>query len=300
MSKSGGRASLFATIADGLTGTSQDDVIQVPIAQLRPNARQPRRYFDPEALAALAASVHKRGVLQPLLVRPLGEVYEIVAGERRYRAAQMAGRDAVPAIVKELSEVEAVELALVENLQREDLNAVEETEALISLYALRYNVPEVDVAPSLQRMYFAVTRGEPAENTGEVEKFFSELGGMNWKSFVNHRLPLLKLPDDVLQALRAGKLEYTKAREIAKVKDVTERKRLLTDSTEGVLSLQDIRGRVRALQTKPLESRSTILTRMASLRTLAKKSAALEHAATRKKVEALVAKLEALLEAKPQ
>lgn len=295
MSKTKGRAGLFASIADGLTGALLDDVVQLPLSKLLPNARQPRRYFDPEALTALAASVNERGVLQPLLVRPLGDSYEIVAGERRYRAAQLAGRDPVPVIVKQLTDEEAVELALVENLQREDLNPVEETEALVSLYALRRNIPRAEVAQSLQRLYFSVTKGEVDEDVKAVEQFFSELAGMSWKSFVNHRLPLLKLPEDVLEVLRAGKIEYTKAREIAKVKDPGQRKKLLTKSSDEGLSLKEVKERIREVTDKPVGSHSRLLTRMVGLRSLAQRSKALEQPATRERVEALLVELESLL-----
>lgn len=300
MSKTKSRANLFATIADGLTGSSQDDVVQIPLSKLQPNAQQPRRYFDPEALAALSASIRELGVLQPLLARPLGDIYEIVAGERRYRAAQLAGHDPVPVIVKELTEQEAVELALVENLQREDLNPVEETEALISLYSLRNDIPQAEVAQSLQRLYFSVTKHESDENVKGVEQFFSEVAGMNWKSFVNHRLPLLKLPEDVLEALRAGRIEYTKAREIAKIKKVEERRELLARSIDEALSLKEIREQIRNLSTKnAVAPQATLLTRIAGLRSLVQKNEALKEPAKREKVEALLSELESILQAKP-
>ncbi len=244
--------------------------------------------------------MHERGVLQPLLVRPLGDSYEIVAGERRYRAAQLAGRDPVPVIVKELTDEEAVELALIENLQREDLNPVEETEALVSLYALRRNIPRAEVAQSLQRLYFSVTKGKNDEDVGVVEQFFSELAGVSWKSFVNHRLPLLKLPEDVLEVLRAGKIEYTKAREIAKVKEPGQRKDLLTKTSDEGLSLKEVRVRVQSVNTKPVGAHPELLTRMVGLRSLAQKSKALGQPATRERVEALLVELESLLKAELQ
>jgi len=103
---------------------------EVPIEELRPNPNQPRRRFDPTELAGLADSIRANGILQPVLARPAaGGNLEIVAGERRWRAAQLAGVHAVPVLVREISDTEAVELALIENIQREDLTPIEEAEA---------------------------------------------------------------------------------------------------------------------------------------------------------------------------
>jgi len=116
---------------------------RLPLALIRPNPDQPRRYFDEEALAELAASIKKQGLLQPLLVRPRGEGYELVAGERRYRAAQMAGLAEVPVVVRELDDRTALELALVENLQREDLNPLEEAQGYQRLVDMGYSQAEI-------------------------------------------------------------------------------------------------------------------------------------------------------------
>ncbi len=107
----------------------------LPVSSLRPNPGQPRRHFDEDALRELAASIKAQGIIQPLLVRPLagGQSYQIVAGERRWRAAQMAGLDRVPVYIRELSDKEVMAAALIENLQREDLNPIEEAEALQAL-----------------------------------------------------------------------------------------------------------------------------------------------------------------------
>lgn len=296
MPKAKDRASLFATITDGLTDVAQEDILRVPLSRLIPNPNQPRRYFEPEALKALADSISKRGVLEPLLVRPKGDALEIVAGERRYRASQIAAQELVPVIVKELKDQEAIEIALVENLQREDLNPVEETEALISLYALRYDIPRTNVATELQQRYFAVTRGEDVEELEEIERFFTELASMNWKSFVNHRLPILRLPKDVLLVLEQGKLEYTKAREVARVKDSSKRENLLQLCIDEAFSLNEIKERVRTFTNRTAHTSPPILVRMDKLRSLAKKSQALKKPASRKKVEALLVKLETLLE----
>lgn len=102
---------------------------ELPIGSVRPNPRQPREHFDEEALASLTASIKELGVLQPVLVRPVGDEFELVAGERRWRAAKRAGLQAVPAIVRDTTDDASLEQALVENLHREDLNALEEAAA---------------------------------------------------------------------------------------------------------------------------------------------------------------------------
>src|SRR3546814_263243 len=99
------------------------------VSSIEPHPHQPRRYFDEEALAELGESIRTRGLIQPIVVRPLGAGYQIVAGERRWRAAQKARLHEIPAIVRELDEVETLEIAIVENIQRQDLNAIEEAEA---------------------------------------------------------------------------------------------------------------------------------------------------------------------------
>src|SRR5690349_18926588 len=122
-----------STQADGEGGVA-DDLRRIPVELITPNPQQPRRAFDEEALQALATSVTERGVLQPVLVRPVaGGTYELIAGERRWRAAQLAGFDTVPALVRPQDDAESLELALIENMAREDLNPVEEARACAML-----------------------------------------------------------------------------------------------------------------------------------------------------------------------
>ena len=113
----------------GLGGERRPGIANVAVAQLTPHPDQPRRHFDDGALDELAASIAARGVIQPIVVRPHGNGYQIVAGERRWRAAQRAGLHEVPAIVREFDEAETLEIAIIENIQREELNAIEEAEA---------------------------------------------------------------------------------------------------------------------------------------------------------------------------
>ena len=109
--------------------TERDQIHEIEVTRIRPNPRQPRKHFDTEKLEELAQSIREHGVIQPLVVRPHGEGYEVVAGERRWRASQLAGQDRVPAVIRDLSDAKMMEIALIENLQREDLNPLEGAEA---------------------------------------------------------------------------------------------------------------------------------------------------------------------------
>ncbi|HLR46108.1 MAG TPA: ParB/RepB/Spo0J family partition protein, partial [Deinococcales bacterium] len=130
-------------------------VQRLKIRELRPSATQPRKTFDPEALAELTESIREKGVLQPILVRPLADGYEIVAGERRFQAAREAGLETVPVTVRELNDQEALEIAIIENLQREDLNPLEEAEAFEQLMQFGLNQEAVSRAVGKSRSAIA-------------------------------------------------------------------------------------------------------------------------------------------------
>ncbi|MEM7757137.1 MAG: ParB/RepB/Spo0J family partition protein [Cyanobacteria bacterium P01_A01_bin.40] len=220
-------------------------------------ASQPRRYFDPQKLEQLTQSVKAHGILENLLVRPLkGKegVYELVAGERRYRAAQAAELTEVPVTIRELSDEEALSIALVENLQREDLNPVEETEGIVTLLGIELKESSEAVISLLHRMDNE-QKGKATHNVmgnkqgKKIESVFSSLG-LNWKSFVTNRLPLLKLPEDIIEVLRQGKIAYTKARAIAKIKDKQQRNNLIDEAVTQNLSLAQIKEKIKALSTE--------------------------------------------------
>jgi len=219
----------------------------LPLSALVPQA-QPRRRF--EGLEALARSIREQGVLQPLLVRSLGNGrYAIVAGERRYRAARMAGLAEVPVRVLDVGEREARLLALLENLQRENLNPYEETLGVLELLSEDLGKSREGVVSLLERMR-KEKRGVAAQNvlgtpeTQRVEEVFRALGRMTWESFVQTRLPLLSLPGDLREALEAGAIAYTATLELKKVKDPGVRARLLEEAKAG-LSLRNLKAQVR-------------------------------------------------------
>ena len=132
-------------------------VDQLPVDTLSVSSYQPRKYIDPEAIAELASSVAQKGILQPLLVRPLEKGYEIVAGERRFRAAQQVGLKTVPVIIRDLSDRETLEIAIIENVQRENLNSVEEAQAFKQLMDFGMNQEEVAKAVGKSRSAVANT-----------------------------------------------------------------------------------------------------------------------------------------------
>jgi len=318
MSKAGNinRKSVFQDILGAVVrqeAEGEDTVRLLSLEVLRLPESQPRRYFDPRAMNELVGSIQCHGILQPLLVRPLGEdrpgEYELVAGERRYRAARDAGLAEVPVVVRKMGDEEAVQYALLENLQREDLNPVEETEGILQLLALGLEKDVEDVISLLYRIQNSLrhqARREGAIAThnvmGNSEEevvlgIFEGLGSMTWESFVNNRLPLLHLPDDILQALRSGRIAYTKARAIARLKDKTEREAVLRETIAQDLSLSVIRSRIRALlanQAAPtpldLPSRTSLLARKLRRRKV------LRDEKKRERLETLLAEMESLLQ----
>lgn len=181
-----GLGSLFEDTATGAESTAT-----LNIADISPDREQPRKSFDDEALAELAASIEKHGVLQPIVVRPIpAGGYKIVAGERRWRAARLAGMKELPAIVKEITDAEAMEIALIENLQREDLDPVEE--------ALGYR--------------------QLMDRCGYTQETAAKTLGKS-RSAVANSLRILKLPAEALEMLRAGLLSAGHAKAVLSLDD---------------------------------------------------------------------------------
>jgi ParB family transcriptional regulator, chromosome partitioning protein len=262
---------------------------------------QPRQYFDETKLEELAQTIKTHGVLEPLLVRklPRKNQFELVAGGRRYRAASKAGLTEVPVVVRELSDEQAIEIAIIENLQREDLNPVEETESILKLLSKRLKINMREVSPLLHQLQKQV-RGRSANNvigSSQVESIqgvFDSLGLMELDSFISNRLPLLNLPVDILEALRAGKIEYTKAKEIARLGDRETRTQLLESAIANSLSLSQIRELVKAEQIP--KQQSELKTRFDTTYKEAKKAKKLwSDSKKRKQLESLLSKLEKLI-----
>src|SRR5438874_3549125 len=174
------------------------ELLEIPVDAIHPNPRQPRRRFEAEAASGLAESVRRQGVIQPLLVRPRGVGgYEIVAGERRWRAAREAGRETVPAVVRAVDDRETLLLGLVENVAREQLTPIEEARA----YAVLIDE-------------FGLSLGEVAERVGRS------------KPTVSNRIRLLELPEDVLAMIARNELSEGHARAVLAVPDQDGRRKL--------------------------------------------------------------------------
>lgn len=218
-------------------------VTSVPVALLRPGTGQPRRAFDPLKLDQLAVSIRERGVLQPLLVRPVGEGYEIVAGERRWRAAQQAGLQDVPVLVRDLTVEEAQQLALIENLQREDLNAVDEVDAKLSLVALALEITTDAARTRLVQML----RESPGDEHAKVEALFQVLGE-TWTYFAKNKLRILNWPPAILGAVRNG-LPFTVAGVI--VTAPSEAQAELLEQAKNGSSREDLRQTIKGLKAQP-------------------------------------------------
>ncbi len=221
-------------IDNSIEENSSSQAVMLSLLDIEPNKEQARKQFDDAALSELADSIAQHGVLQPLLVRPIfGGGYQLIAGERRWRASRIAGLTQVPAIIKELSDEEAAVISLIENLQREDLNPVEEALGFASLIS-----------------DFSLTQEEAAKKVGKS------------RPAVANALRLLKLPEKVLDYIRENKLSAGHARAIAAIDD--EKTAIFAADTviEKGLSVRETERMVKALTAekktkKPSKSRHT-------------------------------------------
>lgn len=176
----------------------EENAVKLPLNEIEPNRDQPRKNFDETALAELSDSIRAHGVLQPLLVRPMADgSYRLIAGERRYRAARMAGLTEVPVTIREMTDEEESIFALIENLQREDLNAIEEAEGLKKLIES-----------------FGLTQEQAAARVGKS------------RTAVTNALRLLNLPEDISALVKEGKISMGHARALLSVEDKAELSRI--------------------------------------------------------------------------
>jgi len=200
-----------------IEGPERDDLRELPVELIAPNPNQPRKRFDSDALQALADSLGEKGVLQPVLVRPLaGGTYELVAGERRWRAAQLTGLETLPALVRERDDAQTLEAALVENMAREDLNPIEEARAVAAL------VEEL-----------GLTREQVGRRIGRSRVAVSNL------------LRLLDLPDEAIALVESGSLTEGHGRALLLAPDHADRRRLAREATTEGWSVRVTEARAR-------------------------------------------------------
>ncbi len=194
-----------------VTETPKEEIVEIKIDELRSNPYQPRKIFDEQALNELAESIRQHGVFQPIIVKKSIKGYEIIAGERRVKASKLAGLDTVPAIIREFDDTEMMEIALLENLQREDLNAIEEAMAYVKIMEAKN-----------------LTHEELSKVLGKSQ------------SYVTNTIGLLRLPDEIKDLVINNKLSMTHARILSKMSDrdtiIKLANRVLTEN----LSVRDL------------------------------------------------------------
>lgn len=205
-------------------------VVEVSVRDIDTNLLQPRKQFDEDALSELAASIKTHGVVQPLIVKKKGERYMIIAGERRYRAARMAGLETVPVLVADYDDAQIHEVALIENIQRENLNPMEEAAAI------RFLMQQHDMTQ--EEVSARIGKSRPA---------------------VANALRLLTLPDSVTELVRGGKLTAGHARALAGVSDATTQEKLAAEAVNLGYSVRALESRVQRLaaEKKPAERKAS-------------------------------------------
>ncbi len=195
---------------------TESQILQVPIEDIIPNRFQPRLNFDDSSLQELAASIKEHGIIQPLVLRKTGDKYEIIAGERRYKASQIAGLASVPAIITQMDDKKSAEVAIVENIQRRDLSSIEEARSYKSLLDKGY-----------------LTQEDLAKQMGISQ------------SQISNKLRLLSLTEEVQQALMEGKISERHARSLLQVTNPEEQKRWLEKIITERLTVRDLEKKIK-------------------------------------------------------
>lgn len=225
-----GLSSLMSNTASEVSGAQLDNgtpggagngpAVEVPLAKIVPNPNQPRRDFDEEKLAELADSIKKNGLIQPIVVRKHGIGYEIIAGERRYQASKRAGLERVPVIVKDVDDAEMYRLALIENIQRDDLNPIEEAKG-----------------------YKALSAMNGVKSLGDLSELVSKS-----RSSISNIIRLLKLPEEVQDMVSDGRLTYATARAILAIDGEERQLALAQKAVEKGMATNEVEDYVKAVK----------------------------------------------------
>lgn len=276
---------------------------KIPLSKIRLSPLQYRRYIDPAKLTEITNSIKTYGQLQAVLLRPIPKTsdYELVFGQTRFLACQKAEIETILAKVQELTDAEVVELALIENNHRTAPNPVEETQGMLKLLSLKLNKAEAEVISLLNRASTEGKQGSDnvirSDDWQIVKSVFQVFSSLTPESFRVNRLPILNLPKEVLEFLSQGKLEYTKARAIARIKDDKMRKKLLQQTIEQNFSLSQIREKT--LETNPVNLQKstppTLQKRMDGLYRRLKKNKIWDDPKKGKQLEKMMLQIEALL-----
>ncbi|MDD5108358.1 MAG: ParB/RepB/Spo0J family partition protein [Candidatus Omnitrophica bacterium] len=197
--------------------TRKEEIIYVQSGQIKPNPFQPREDFDQQSIEELAQSIKEKGVIQPLLVRQRGDNYELIAGERRFRASSLLGLKEIPVIVREVSDQDSLELALIENIQREGLNPIEEAHAYQHL---------IDK--------FQVTQEKISEVLGKA------------RVSITNTLRLLKLPHEIQGEMKKGRISFAHGRALLEIEDENQQRRLAQDTIAKGLSVRELENLIKS------------------------------------------------------
>ncbi|MCG2713399.1 MAG: ParB/RepB/Spo0J family partition protein [Candidatus Omnitrophica bacterium] len=201
----------------------KEEIVYVQSGKIKPNPFQPREDFDQQSIEELAQSINEKGVIQPLLVRRKGDNYELIAGERRLRAANSLGLKEIPIIVRDVSDQDSLELALIENIQREDLNPIEEAHAYQHL---------IDK--------FQVTQEKISEVLGKA------------RTTITNTLRLLKLPHEIQQEMKKGRISFAHGRTLLEIDDANQQRRLAQDIISKGLSVRELENLIKTSRPKGL------------------------------------------------
>lgn len=196
---------------DIVSTTEQKDILELPLNEIRSNPYQPRKHFDDAALKELAESIKENGVIQPIIVKKSIKGYELIAGERRCKASRLAGKETIPAIIKEFSDEQMMEIALLENIQRENLSPIEEAEA-----------------------YLQIIR-----KTGQTQDEVGRKFGKN-RSYITNMLGLLRLPDNVKEKVNNRTISMSHAKILSKLESVNQIEELAERIEKEGLSVHDL------------------------------------------------------------
>lgn len=217
MSKRLGRG--LDALIPSLNVSDDDKVIDISLKELRPNPYQPRKTFNEDSISELAASIKEHGVIQPIIVRSVLRGFEIIAGERRFRASQQCGLERIPAVVRKFTDQQVMEIALIENVQREDLNAIEIANAYQALVE-----------------QFSLTQEELSVKVGKS------------RSHIANFLRLLQLPEEIKQHVSRGTLSMGHARAIAGVKNDKQKKELADETIKNEWSVRHLEEMIKNLE----------------------------------------------------
>ncbi len=201
--------------------THKEEIIYVQSGQIKPNPFQPRESFDQASIEELSQSIREKGVIQPLLVRRRGDNYELIAGERRFRASNILGLKEIPVIVRDVSDQDSLELALIENIQREGLNPIEEAHAYQHL---------IDK--------FKVTQEKISEVLGKA------------RATITNTLRLLKLPHEIQEEMKNGRISFAHGRALLEIEDANHQRKLVQDIISKGLSVRELESLIKSNRPK--------------------------------------------------